>query len=72
VAVIAFRPFLNEIYQRQFDQAWQNYYAYDDSGADPYEYLVKYGPGWEGKPIQECRSLAIDNIEKILAFAKQR
>jgi hypothetical protein len=72
VAVNAFRLFLKGIHQRSFDQAWHNYYSYDDSGVDPYEYLVKYGPGWESKPIQECRSLAIDNIERILAFANQK
>jgi len=68
-AVNAFRRFLKGISQREFDRAWHNYYAYDDTGIDTYEHLVKYGPGWESKPPRECREAAIMNIEKLLEFA---
>jgi hypothetical protein len=71
-AVHLFRFSLSKVRQDQFDRAWHNYYAYDDTLEESAEYLIKYSPGWEQKPIQECRETAINNIEKLLEFAKHK
>jgi hypothetical protein len=71
-AVAAFQHFIKGYRRRCFNTAWYNYYSYDDTGKGSTEYLIKYSPGWEGKPIQECRELAIKNIEELLKFAKHK
>jgi len=72
-AVVAFSHFLKEPRKRQFNQTWLKYYAHgaDDEG-DKTEFLIKYSPGWESKPIRECRDAAIFNIEKLLEFADHK
>lgn len=84
IAVTEFRRFLKGRTQRDFDIAWQKYYSYNDTedGEEPnspevkgeisFEYLIKYGPGWENIPEKVCRKRAVDNIENILKFAKHK
>jgi hypothetical protein len=69
-AIEEFRPFIKKSRQRKFDQAWRNYYAYDNTGEESTEFLLKYAPGWEQKPIWELRALATANIEVVIEFAK--
>jgi hypothetical protein len=67
-----FRLSLDGARRSKFDSAWINYYAYDNDSKDGSEHLLKYSPGWESKPIKECRDDAIANIEKLLEFAKHK
>lgn len=55
---------------RAFDRAWCKYYAYDETDTGFCESLVKYSPDHEGTTNEECRDLAIANIEHLLHFAK--
>ena len=72
IAVEKFRLFLKRRRRRKFCQAWRNYYAYDDTGEEATDFLLKYSPGWGNKLPSECRKLAIANIEKLLEFAKHK
>lgn len=40
-AIEEFRQFIKESQQSKFDQAWRNYYAYDDTGEESTEFLLK-------------------------------
>lgn len=71
-AVTEFRRSLEGSRQREFDRAWHSYYAYDDTGDDVYEHLVKYSPSYTGELRKECREFAIANIEKLLEFAQHK
>jgi len=72
VAYETYRPRVKRSHKRAFDRAWQNYYAYDDTGEDAYEHLIKYSPFYIGTPNKECRELAVANIDKLLEFAQHR
>lgn len=73
IATDRFRSFLKGKARIEFEKAWLKYYAHDnDDVEDKTEFLIKYSPGWEGKPIHECRNLAIANIEKLLEFARHK
>lgn len=67
-----FRFALPEASREQFDRVWHKYYSYDETQKESADYLIKYAPGWSGKTVQECRNLAITNIEKLLDFAHHK
>lgn len=73
LAVFDFRPFLKGKRQEEFDQAWRNYYGYDDDQNVKLEFLLKYsGKGYGGEESRNRRAVAVANIEKLLEFAKHK
>ena len=73
LAVFDFRPFLEGKRRDKFDQAWRNYYGYDDDQSVKLEFLLKYsGKGYGREESVKRRSAAITNIEKLLEFAPHK
>lgn len=73
LAVFDFRLFLKGKRQGEFEQAWRDYYGYDEDQNVRVEFLLKYaGRGFGGEEARNRRSLAIANIEKLLEFAENK
>jgi hypothetical protein len=72
-AVYDFRHFLKGKRLGAFDQAWRDYYGYDEDQSVTLEFLLKYsGRGYGGEEARSRRALAIANIEKLLEFAAHK
>ncbi len=73
MAVFDFSPFLPSKSIKGFDEAWHEYYRYDNAPEGIIHGLAKYsgvGHGYEEK--RRLRLLAAERIEKILKFAEHK